>query len=195
MRCSICTPGFGHRAPWPSMCHPRLSCRRCRPDPEPKIKRCAACAPYWCSPRAPRKGQWFVGAKCNLAFFHEATSEPLPRELAALRFHQRRFYLRAHNGVFKGVPPLTRFCSLLACTKSESSCGAETPPGMRPGAVPRQAHGSAQPLCPKLAGQVQTKAPRPKPSPSCATVKALTWRGKRPPARGKPAGAPSRTDG
>ena len=69
----------------------------------------------------------------------------------------------AHNGVFKGVPPLTRFCSLLACTKSESSCGGETPPGMRPGAVPRQAHGSAQPLCPKLAGQVQTKAPRPKP--------------------------------
>ena len=109
------------------------------------------------------QGQWFVGAKRVLDFFREATSEPLPRVLAGCRQHQRRFYLRAHNGVFKGVPPLTRFCSLLACTKSESSCGGETPPGMRPGAVPRQAHGSAQPLCPKLAGQVQTKAPRPKP--------------------------------
>ena len=194
MRCSyLGFSGFGHRAPWPSKCHPRLSCRRCRPGAKNQAGRCLRA--LLISPEGTPQGQWFVGAKRALPTFREATSEPLPRELAALRFHQRRFYLRAHNEVFKGVPPLTRFSCLLTCIKRQSSCGAETPPGMRPGAVPRQAHGSAQPLCPKLAGQVQTKAPRPKPGPSCATVKALTWRGKRPPARGKPAGAPSRTDG
>ena len=124
--------GFGHRALYNVSAFLGIAAGRL-PDPEPKIKRCAACAPCGYRPRAPRKGQWFVGAKRALAFFREATSEPLPRELAALRFHQRRFYLRAHNGVFKGVPPLTRFCSLLACTKSESSCGAETPPRDAPG--------------------------------------------------------------
>ncbi len=31
------------------------------------------------------------------------------------------------TGVFKGVPPLTRFSCLLTCIKRQSSCGAETP--------------------------------------------------------------------
>ncbi|WP_343256575.1 hypothetical protein, partial [Ligaoa zhengdingensis] len=58
------------------------------------------------------KGQWFVGAKRALAFFREATSEPLPRGLAALRFHQRRFYLRA-RGFQKGETLLCAFLVLL----------------------------------------------------------------------------------
>ena len=72
--------------PWPKARHNNAERF---PDPEPKIKRCGACALCGCRPRAPRKGQWFVGAKRALPTFREATSEPLPRVLAGCRQHQR----------------------------------------------------------------------------------------------------------
>ena len=77
------------------------------------------------------------------------------------RLSSGRWPAAPKGGCQRGERPLARFCSLLARTKSEASRGGATPPGMRPGAMPRQAHGSAQTLCPKLQGKVQTHRAAP----------------------------------